>query len=43
MDVMTGNYITFKDYEDYRKFILKSRDRKEKRIKAANKKNNKGE
>lgn len=30
-DVNTGKYITFKDYEDYRKFILKSRSKKEKR------------
>ena len=32
LDVNTGRYITFKDYEEYRKFILKSRDKKEKRI-----------
>lgn len=31
-DVNMGTYITFKDYEDYRQFIIKSRTRKEKRI-----------
>lgn len=31
-DVNEGKYITFKDYEDYRKFIIKSRAKKEKRI-----------
>ena len=31
-DVNDGKYLTFKDYEDYRKFILKSRQKKEKRI-----------
>lgn len=31
-DVVEGKYITFKDYEDYRKFILKSRIKKEKRL-----------
>lgn len=30
-DVMNGNYITFKDYEDFKKFILNSRAKKEKR------------
>lgn len=30
-NVNSGKYITFKDYEDYRKFILKSRERKNKR------------
>lgn len=43
LDVMSGKSITFKDYEDYRKFILNSRKRKEKRIETTNKKNNKGE
>lgn len=33
MDVTTGKYITFKDYEDYRRFILKTRQKKEKRYK----------
>lgn len=31
-DVNSGKYITFSDYEDYRKFIIKSREKKEKRI-----------
>lgn len=30
-DVYNGRYITFKDYEDYRKFILNSRKEKDKR------------
>lgn len=30
-DVYTGNYKTFKNYEDYYKFIMKSRERKDKR------------
>ena len=30
-DVMNGKYITFKDYEDYREFILKSSEQKDKR------------
>lgn len=32
-DVNEGKYIRFNDYEDYRKFIIKSRAKKEKRIK----------
>lgn len=32
-DVNKGVYLTFKDYEDYRKFIIKSRERKDARIK----------
>lgn len=32
LDVNEGKYITFKDYEEYRKFIIKSRAKKEKRI-----------
>lgn len=32
-DVNTGKYIRFNDYEDYRKFIIKSRQNKEKRLK----------
>ena len=32
-DVNKGVYLTFKDYEDYRKFIIKSRKRKDARIK----------
>lgn len=31
-DVNEGTYITFEDYEDYRKFILNNRAKKEKRI-----------
>lgn len=31
-DVNAGKYLAFKDYEDYRAFILKSRERKKKRI-----------
>lgn len=31
-DVNTGKYISFKDYEGYRSFIIKSRKKKEKRI-----------
>lgn len=31
-DVIHGEYISFKDYEDYREFILNSRKEKEKRI-----------
>lgn len=32
-DVNTGKYIAFKNYEDYRKHILKSREKKDKRYK----------
>lgn len=32
-DVNAGKYLTFNDYEDYRNFILQSRQRKEKRLK----------
>ena len=31
-DVNSGTYVEFENYESYRKFILKSRERKEKRI-----------
>lgn len=31
-DVYTGNYKTFKDYDEYYKFIMQSRERKEKRF-----------
>lgn len=31
LDVYSGEYVTFKDYEEYKKFILKTRERKEKR------------
>lgn len=34
-DVNTGKYLSFKNYDDYKKFILKSRVSKEKRIAAA--------
>ena len=30
-DVYTGNYRRFKDYDDYRNFIIKSKERKDKR------------
>lgn len=30
-DVMNGNYISFDDYEDYRDFILRSKEQKDKR------------
>ena len=30
-DVYTGNYRIFKDYDDYRNFIIKSKERKDKR------------
>lgn len=32
-DVMNGKYIQFKDYDDFKKFILKSRKKKDKRYK----------
>lgn len=32
-DVWSGEYITFKSYEDYKKFIIKTRERKDKRCK----------
>lgn len=32
-DVYTGNYKTFKNYDEYYKFIMQSRERKEKRFK----------
>lgn len=32
LDVNTGEYITFRDYESYRKFIISNRNKKEKRI-----------
>ena len=31
LDVYSGEYVTFKDYEEYKKFILETRERKEKR------------
>ena len=33
MDVMEGKYIKFKDYDDYKKFILHTREKKDKRYK----------
>lgn len=33
-DVNSGKYITFEDYEDYKKFILKSREKKNRRYEA---------
>lgn len=33
LDVSSGKYISFKDYNDYRQFILNSRKKKEKRYK----------
>lgn len=32
-DVMNGKYIQFKDYDDFKKFILRSREKKDKRYK----------
>ena len=37
-DVRTGKYVAFKTYEAYRKFIIKSREKKDARIAAAEKK-----
>ncbi len=31
LDVMEGKYVTFKDYEDYKQFILNTRKKKDKR------------
>lgn len=39
MDVSTGEEIRFKDYADYRAFILKSRQKKDKRYKKRGRKN----
>lgn len=36
MDVTTGKYLQFKDYDDFRKFIIKSREKKDRRIENAN-------
>lgn len=33
LDVWSGNYMTFKDYDEYRKYILKTRVQKNKRYK----------
>lgn len=40
-DVANGKYITFANYEEYRKFILKSRELKNKRIQKAREKREK--
>lgn len=32
LDVWSGKYITFKDYEDYKSYILKTRERKNNRV-----------
>ena len=32
-DVMNGKYVRFKDYDDFKKFILRSREKKDKRYK----------
>lgn len=40
-DVMSGKYLTFEDYSDYKKFILDSRKRKDKKISSAEKRRNK--
>ena len=40
-DVNTGKYIKFNDYEDFKAFIIKSRERKEKRYQMLHNKNQK--
>lgn len=35
-DIANGKYLTFKDYEDYRKYILETRKRKDKRYERLN-------
>ena len=35
-DITTGKYLTFKDYEDYRKFIIHSANKKNKRLQRQN-------
>ena len=32
-DVMNGKYIRFTDYDDFKKFIIRSREKKDKRYK----------
>ena len=32
-DVMNGKYVQFKDYDDFKKFIMRSREKKDKRYK----------
>lgn len=36
LDVYNGKYVTFQNYEEYRKFILQTRERKDKRIERLN-------
>ena len=36
LDVYNGKYVTFQNYEEYRKFILQTRERKDKRIERSN-------
>lgn len=36
LDVYNGKYVTFKDYEEYKDFILKTRERKDKRYEKDN-------
>ena len=38
MDIGNGKYIQFKDYEDYKKFIMKTREKKNKRYEKINQK-----
>lgn len=40
LDVMSGKYLTFSDYKEYKKYILKSRERKDSRIKRSVEKRN---
>ena len=32
-DVMNGKYVRFKNYDDFKKFIMRSREKKDKRYK----------
>lgn len=41
IDITTGEYIEFKDYDDYKKYILKTRTLKDKRYERINKKREK--
>lgn len=36
LDVYNGEYVTFKDYGEYKEFILKTRERKDKRYEKDN-------
>lgn len=42
-DVMEGKYITFDNYNDYKAFILKCRQKRDKHIKSATNKNKRGQ